>query len=219
MRLLSRVRRAGPHLCLILGAAALTACAGHPEPLAFENQVFYEYGPGADEDLLRLLEAPYDPLDAESVAGRPHDGVEILRGVARLSRPHDWVIRSGSIRPEKRFIEYVSPRGVVVSVYERIESPKEPWSVILGRYEAETKAQGGDFLGKAVPIATFDSQGRAYDVRRGVPAGKEPLVSFSREYLVRSGHRIVLVQIVRPRADYGDAEAELLHTVQSIRVL
>jgi hypothetical protein len=89
----------------------------------------------------------------------------------------------------------------------------------LKRYEDDTEAQGGEFMGKGVPLSTFDSQARAYDVRRGVPAGSEPFVSFSREYVLRSDHRVILVQIVRPREDFGEAEAELLDFVKSIRVL
>ncbi|HSC89901.1 MAG TPA: hypothetical protein VLC09_21670, partial [Polyangiaceae bacterium] len=139
--------------------------------------------------------------------------------VARISRPKDWVIRRGSIRPEGRFIEYVSPRQVIFSVYERLESPRDTWSTVLGRYEEDTKAQGGEFLGPAVPHAAFNAPSRAYDVRRGVPVGKEPLVSFSREYVVRSENRILLVQIVRPREEYGEATEELTRVVQSLTAL
>lgn len=166
-----------------------------------------------------MLEEPYPPLDGESRQGRQHLGVEILGGVARLSRPRDWVIRRGSIRPEGRFIEYVSPRQVVVTVYERLESPREPWNVILQRYEQETQEQGARIQGRSVPFATDRNQARAFEVRRGIPAGKEPFVSYSREYLARSDRRIVLVQIVRPREDFGEAEDELLRVMRTVRVL
>lgn len=203
----------------LLAVWCLLGCAAGPVPEAFDNEVFYEKGAGADEDLLKLLEAPYPPLDGESRKGRDHIGVEILQGVARLSRPKDWVIRRGSIQPESRFIEYVSPRQVLFTVYERLESPRDPWGIILDRYEKETKEQGGTILGKAVPSATYDAQARVYEVRRGIPAGKEPLVSYSREYLARSDDRIVLIQIVRPREDFGESEDELLRVMKTLRVL
>lgn len=205
------------HAVLLLSAAV--GCASGPDPVAYKNRVFYEGDAGADVDLKRLLEKPWPPLDWTGKAGREHEGIEILGGVARISRPQDWVIRRGSIRPEGRFVEYVSPRQVVFSVYERLESPKDLWSTILDRYQADTREQGGEFLGPAVPHATFNAPSRAFDVRRGVPVGKEPLVSFSREYVARSSKRIVLVQIVRPREDYGEAEEELLRIVQSMIVL
>jgi len=185
--------------------------------MAFDNRVFYEHDAPTLGNLAEILEKPFAELDSD--AGRPFSGVEILGGVARFSRPRDWVIRRGSARPHERYIEYVSPRQVVVSVYERLESPRDPWHVVLGRYEAETEKQGGEILGKSVPVATFDGQARAYDVRRGIPAGTQPFVNFSREYLVRSDDRIVLVQIVRPREDFGEAEPELLTMMQSLRVL
>lgn len=200
-------------------AGCLTGCAGGPDPRAFENRVFYEGDAGTDVDLRKLLESPWAPLDWTSEGGRTHDGVEILRGVARISRPSDWIIRRGSVRPEGRFIEYVSPRQVVFAVYERLESPREGWGVVLERYVADTEAQGGVFLGPAVPFSTADSQARAFDVRRGVPAGKEPFVSYSREYVARSEKRIVLVQVVRPREDYGEAEEELRRVLSTLSVL
>jgi hypothetical protein len=194
------------------------ACASQPAPQAYDNRVFYEYDAGGDGNLSEILERPFDDLDIES-SPRVFEGVEILGGVARYSRPKDWIIRGGSLRAEARFIEYVSPRQAVISVYERLESPEDTWGVVLERYEKDTEAQGGLFQGKAVPIATFDSQGRAYDVKRGVPAGVEPFISYSREYVMRSDNRIVLIQIVRPREDFGEAEPELLDFVRSIRVL
>ncbi len=202
----------------LLATSLTLGCASGPVAQAFDNRVFYEHDAPSQGDLSELLEEPVEALDVEE-AGRSHIGVEVLDGVARFSRPSDWVIRRGSARPQEKFIEYVSPRQVVVAVYERIESPREPWHVVMSRYEAETEQQGGQILGAGVPLSTFDSQARAYDVRRGVPAGSEPFVNFSREYLVRSDNRIILVQIVRPRQDYGEAESELMTMVRSLRVL
>lgn len=201
----------------VLGFASF-ACSSRPSPVAYDNRVFYEYDGGGGKDLGEFLEAPVKELDGD-LAEKPFIGVEILGGVARYSRPADWVIRRGSIRPEGRFIEYVSPLQVVISVYERLESPRDTWGSILSRYESDTEKQGGTLLGKSVPLATYDSQARAYDVRRKIPAGSEPFISYSREYVVRSDHRIVLVQIVRPRSDYGEAAPQLTKFVQSIRVL
>jgi hypothetical protein len=206
-----------PFMAIVSGL--LAGCAGSPAPVAYENHVFYEHDASGDGNLNDLLERPFDALDDTSNPELEHEGVEILGGVARFSRPKDWIIRSGSIRPEGRFIEYVSPRQVVFSVYERLESPREPWHVVLERYEAETKDQGGQLLGKSVPLSSYDSQARAYDVKRAVPAGKIPFISYSREYVVRSHHRIVLVQMVRPTDGYGASEAELLQVVKSLRVL
>ena len=209
-------------IALALGVAALSvgaACARTPDAVAYQNRVFYEGEAGADVNLKEFLEKPFPPLDGTSPPELEHEGVEVLGGVARLSRPKDWMIRQGSNRPEGRFIEYVSPRQVVFGVYERLESPQDPWAVLVERYTADTEKQGGVFLGEGVPFSTWDTQARAYDVRRGVPAGPEPLVSYSREYLARSPHRVVLIQIVRPRQEYGVAEPELLRVMTTLSVL
>jgi len=198
--------------------ASLAGCARTPDAVAYQNRVFYEREVGADVNLKEFLEKPYPPLDGTS-GSLEHEGVEVLDGVARISRPKDWIIRQGSNRPEGRFIEYVSPRQVVFGVYERLESPKDPWATLLDRYKADTEQQGGVFLGEGVPFATWDTQARAFDVRRGVPAGPDPLVSYSREYLARSPHRVVLIQIVRPREGFGPAEAEFLRVMTTLSVL
>jgi hypothetical protein len=210
------------YVALALGVSGLAFAAGcsrTPDAVAFQNRVFYEGEAGADIDLKEFLEKPYAPLDGTSPPALEHEGVEILGGVARLSRPKDWIIRQGSNRPEGRFIEYVSPRQVVFSVYERLESPHDTWTDLIGRYKADTEKQGGVFLGEGVPFSTWDTQARAFDIRRGVPAGPEPLVSYSREYLARSPHRVVLIQIVRPREEYGAAEGEFLRVMTTLSVL
>lgn len=200
---------------LISGAG----CARTPDAVAYQNRVFYEGEVGADVNLSEVLEKPYPQLDGTSSESLEHEGVEILGGVARLSRPKDWTIRQGSNRPEGRFIEYVSPRQVVFGIYERLESPQDPWGILLDRYRADTEQQGGVFLGDAVPFATWDTQARAFDVRRAIPAGPEPLVSYSREYVARSPHRVVLIQIVRAREEFGAAEAEFLRVMTTLSVL
>jgi len=199
--------------------AAAAGCTRTPDAVAYQNRVFYEGEAGADVNLKELLEKPFPALDGTSAGSLEHEGVEILGGVARLSRPKDWTIRQGSTRPEARFIEYVSPRQVVFAIYERLESPKDPWPDLLDRYQADTEKQGGVFLGAGVPASTWDSQARAFDVERQVPAGPEPFVSYSREYLARSPHRVVLIQIVRPRQEYGAAEAEFLRVMTTLSVL
>jgi hypothetical protein len=215
-RLLQYVRAIPLFVC----AGCLCAgCAGRPDPIAYQNQVFYDQDSGTAQSLATALERPFPALDGESNGNRPHQGVEVVFGLARLSRPLDWSIRAGSARSEQRFIEYVSPRQTLFSIYERLESPKEPWSVILNRYLDETKKQGGIVLGKAVPVALGNTQARAFDVQRAIPAGKEPFVSYSREYLARGKHRVVLVQVVRPRDDWGTSQAEMLRVLDSLELL
>jgi hypothetical protein len=194
-------------------------CAVRPDPVAYQNQVFYDQERGAAQSLATALERPFPALDGVSTGKRPHLGVEIVFGLARLSRPADWSVRAGSARPEQRFIEYVSPRQTLFSIYERLESPKERWSVILDRYLSETKEQGGIVLGKAVPIALGNTQARAFDVQRAIPAGTQPFISYSREYLARGKRRVVLIQMVRPRDDWATSQGELLRVLDTIELL
>jgi hypothetical protein len=201
---------------------AASACASGPDPIAFKNRVFYEYGRGQlTEQEREQFELPYRPLDsrAETRAGTDYIGVQVLKGAVRLSRPRDWIIRSASLEPERRFIEYVSPRQIAFAVYERIESPLDPWREILQRYEDDVKKEGGTLLGKAVPAATWNAQARAYDVQRAVPAPKAPFVNRCREYLVRGEHRLLLVQVVYQGDTIEPFTDELLRVIDTLQVL
>jgi hypothetical protein len=77
---------------------------------------------------------------------------------------------------------------------------------------------GAKALGKAVPVASFFSQGRAYTVERPVKAPKAHLIAHSREYLMRGDHRIVLVQIVHPRDRIDPIAGELTRFLDTISV-
>jgi hypothetical protein len=207
-------------LCLVLlpaFSALLVGCASGPDPSAFRNKTFYEYGAGgqsrADRD---AIERPYPPLD---ITDRGYMGVQVLSGIVRFSRPTNWMIRRASIAPEGRFIEYVSPSQVMVSIYERLESPLDPWRDVMSRYEADLTAEGGKVIGHPFPIASFNAQGREYVVERGVAAPKTPFVNRSREILLRSNERIVLVQIVHQGDGPSHISDEVLPALTSMQVL
>jgi len=203
---------------LLTAAAAFSitagGCAGSPEPVAFQNQVFYAKSAVSPKTGLAQFEEPYPPLDERPA----HVGVKVLGGTVRLSRPRDWVIRSASNTPQQRYIEYVSPDQYVVAIYERLESPRDPWRVVMQRYEEDVQRSGGVLLGKAVPVATWSNQGRAYLVQRAVSAPKAPLESYTREYLLRSDKRIVLLQIVHPGKSIEPLSVELLHPLDTLQV-
>lgn len=197
------------------GAFALAACGG-PDPSAFKNKVFYEYGGlGAAGGDITHFERPHPPLDLAPT----YIGVSILDDAVRMSRPRDWIIRQASLEPEKRFIQYVSPRELIFAIYERVESPSDPWRVVMGRYEAEVQKGGGQVMGKAVPAAVWTDQARAYTVRRDVAAPKAPFTNYAREYLVRSAHRIVLVQVVHQGDTLESSTDELLRVFDTLQVL
>ena len=169
---------------------------------------------GTSTAKLSQFEQPYPPLD------KPPDyiGVQVFGGAVRLSRPKNWVIRSASNVPEKRYIEYVSPDQYVVAIYERLESPWDPWRVVMHRYEQDVERSGGVLLSKGVPMATWNAQGRAYLVERPVTAPKSPLEAHSREYLLRSDERIVLLQVVHPGKSVQPISAELLRPLSTMQV-
>jgi hypothetical protein len=196
------------------------ACAGGPDPSAFRNRVFYDFDGTGGPDLAKAFETPYPPLDLEQAPPAiGYIGVEVLEGSVRLSRPKAWLIRRASNEPERRFIEYVSPNQLMFAVYERIESPREPWRVVMQRYEEEVEKSGGIVLGRPVPAATWNAQARAYDIERPVAAPKAPYVNYSREYLTRSGKRIVLIQMVHPSDSMKPVTGELMRVIQTLQVL
>jgi hypothetical protein len=194
----------------------LPACAAGPDPSAFRNEVFYASGRVSAENRSQF-ESLYPPFDLP-VRAPGYVGVGVLQGAVHLSRPRDWVIRSASNTPHDRFIEYASPNEYVVAIHERLESPNDTWSTVLGRYEKDLERTGAKPLGKGVPVASFHNQGRAYSVERPVPAPKTPLVGKSREYLFRSEDRLVLVQIVFTRDSLEPIADELVPVLDSLKV-
>ncbi|MDF2698432.1 MAG: hypothetical protein K0S65_6816 [Labilithrix sp.] len=146
-------------------------------------------------------------------------GVSVLGGSVHLSRPANWKIRRISTTPERRFIEYVSPNQYLFAIYERVDSPQDPWGGVLERYETDTKASGAELVGGRVPIATWNTQGREFVVRRSVKGQKGPYTNMSREVLVRSDHRIDLVSIVHQGETLVGVGQELLRVMETLEVL
>ncbi len=209
----------GKALCRwsLLLASLQLSCGAGPDPTAITNRTFYEYGRlGAGNSDIEAFERPYPPLNIED---RSYLGVQVLGGTVRLSRPKSWVIRSASSEPQKRFIEYVSPSQIVFSIYERVESPRDVWRDVMGRYESEVEKDGGKIIAKPVPIATWNAQGRAYVVERGIAASKGAFINHAREYLLRSENRVLLVQFVNQGGNYRAPNEELLSVIESLQVL
>lgn len=194
-----------------------TGCRSAPDPIAFQNRVFYHY---ADLDAdPSLFEQRYPPLDyAEEVPNPEYVGYSVIGRSIHISRPKNWVLRRASNKPEERFIEYISPNQYVFAIYERVDSPLDLWREVMGRYEEDAKNDGAELLGSRVPVATWNAQGRAYLVRRFVPGAKAPYRNFSREYLLRSDHRIVLVQVVYPTETIQPLNDELMRVFTTLEV-
>ena len=206
---------------LATASAGLCGCAGNPDPIAFKNRVFYQYDdPSANAAAFEQRFAPLDLAQRESAGGvmPEYTGVSIIGGNVHLSRPTNWKIRTASNKPEERFIEYVSPNEYIFAIYERPDSPSDPWRDVMGRYEKGVQEDGAEILGSRVPVATWNAQGRAYVVRRTVSASKGPFVSVSREILARSEHRIVLVQIVHQTSTLKPVSDELLRVMETLEI-
>jgi hypothetical protein len=201
-----------------LFALACPGCGAHvPDPVAFQNKVFYHYyDPDADPG---AFEKRYPPLDLQERQPNPeYIGVSIIGDTIHLSRPKNWVLRTASNKPTERMIEYVSPNQYVFSIYERVDSPLDLWRDVMARYEGAATAEGAELLGSRIPVATWNTQGRGYTVRRFVPGAKRPYRNMSREYLLRSEHRIVLMQIVYPTETIQPVTSELLRVVQTLEM-
>lgn len=184
---------------------------------AFDNRVYYHFGTNGDQ--WGGFEDPYPPLDLNPDDRKGYEGVKILQGTVRISRRVDWKVRRASNQPEGRFIEYVSPRQVIFSVYERVESPGESWNTVVQRYLDETAEQGGKVQEDPVPRVLGNAQARAFDVERKVPAMKTPYRVSSREYLARGQGRIVLVQIVHPGGGMDAYADEFMRVIRTFEVL
>jgi hypothetical protein len=212
-----RVRNLALPCCLAL---ASSACSGSPEPLAFQNQVFYYDADSSSGGDLSAFEQRYPPLDLAQKDPNPaYLGVGIIGGSIHLSRPVDWRIIKASNKPEERYIKYVSPEEYVFAVYEQVDSPSDTWRDVMQRYEDSAASNGAELLGQRVPMSTWNAQGRAYAVRRRVKAAKGPFVTMSNEFLVRDDHRVILVQVVHQGDNLKPLSEELLRVVQTLEVL
>lgn len=209
-------------LAALIGLAsvsALSACSGSSET-AQRNRTFYDWVVATGATGAKEFEAPYPPLDQSAEPPHVgHRGVTVVRGGVRLSRPVNWMLRDGDNTPGQAFVQYISPNAYSFALYERPESVREPWRDVLRRFEDDTQSLGAKIVSGRIPVATFGGQGRAYTVERQVEAGKVPLVSRSREVLLRGATRIVLVQIVHEGRDLSNLDQELLQVIRTIEVL
>lgn len=177
----------------LLGVGAV-GCGGSPSAPA-RDDVFYLHGGGVI-DRTYGWEVYFSPLDSAQTDRLPRGvGVGVLGGDVRFGRPIDWYIRGADYTPEHRFISYQSPRQFLFSIYERVDPTGDPWPDVLKRYEADVAQQGAQILTQRMPVATANAQGRAYLLRTRVPS-RPDYQAYSHEVLLRSDHRILLVQVV-----------------------
>jgi hypothetical protein len=203
----------------LLSSLALGACGG-PSEGATKNRVFYDWTVATGEAGSKEFEEHYPPLDLAAQDPSPeYVGVTVLRRGIHLSKPKNWLLRDASNQPGQAYVGYISPNAYSFAIYERPESPSAPWRDMLKRYEDDAQSVGAKIVGKRVPIATGIGQGRAFSVQRSVEAAKRPLVSRSREYLVRGEGRVVVVQIVYEGDDLSQVNPELLRVVDTLEVL
>jgi len=183
------------------------------------NRTFYDYA-GRNAAVPEIFERRYPRLDlAESPPNPEYIGVAVLHDGVVFSRPRNWTIREAINDPGRSYITYVSPRAYSFALYERADPPRDSWREVLGRYEEDVASVGAKMIGGRIPVATWHGQGRAYSIERQVEATKKPLISHSREIVLRGDHRIVLVQIVHEGWDVSGIEEELVRTIDSLEVL
>jgi hypothetical protein len=157
-------------------------------------------------------------LDGAASGGEPWVGVSILRGGVRFSHPPHWTIRDAGLETGRSFVRYISPNAYSFAIYERPDPPDKSWNDILSHYEADVTASGAKALGQRVPTATATNQGLAYTIDRKIES-KTPVLSRSREILLRGDHHIVLVQIVTTEENLSRISNELLELLRRIEVL
>lgn len=217
-----RLAKMAASLGIFLCGWVSAACGpSTPPPTALENRTFYHY-----DDLVATgggsVERLYPPLDKPAEPGLPaYLGVSLFGGAVHLSRPVDWKIRRIGTTPERRFVEYVSPNAYLFAIYERTDSPMDPWREVLGRYEEDAKASNAEIVAGRVPVATWNAQGREYLVRRKVKGQRGPYQSRSREVVLRSPRRIDLLEIVQTAGTdraTPEADKELLRVLETFEL-
>ncbi len=206
---------------LLLPMALSVASCGGGSAAAAKNRTFYDWTVAtAGGDAAQAFEQRYPPLDLNAAAANPeYLGYTVLLGGVHLSRPKTWMLRDGNNAPGQAFVQYVSPKAYSFALYERPESPSELWRDVMKRFEDDTRASGAKIVGKRIPMSTGLGQGRAYSVERSVEAPKRPLLSHSREVLIRGEHRVILAQIVYEGEGLEALDDELLRVISTLEIL
>lgn len=200
-------------LVSLASLAALTGCGGTPTAPS-SDEVFYLHGAGLI-DKNYSYEVYFPPLDAAATQRVPRVvGVGVLEGDVRLGRPIDWYVRAADYTPQSRYISYQSPRQFLFSIFERIDNPEDAWPEVLKRYEADLDEQGAQILSGRTPVSTANGQGRSYFLKAKIKS-KPPYEAYAHEILVRSPHRILLVQIVHQQ----NVEASIDEMMAAVRSL
>ncbi|HEY3255131.1 MAG TPA: hypothetical protein VGJ91_14325 [Polyangiaceae bacterium] len=206
---------------LLLPLALSVASCGGGSAAAAKNRTFYDWAVAtAGGEAAQAFEQRYPPLDLGAAAPNPeYLGYTVLLGGVHLSRPKTWMLRDGNNVPGQAMVQYVSPKAYSFALYERPESPSELWRDVMKRFEDDTRASGAKIIGKRIPISTGLGQGRAYSVERSVEAPKRPLLSHSREVLIRGEHRIILAQIVYEGEGLESVDEELMRVISTLEIL
>jgi hypothetical protein len=224
----SIMQRPVAHVCLVV-AGACGGAADSERHTVFDPRGATASAPNSPVEPAAAIEVerPFPQLDLPKGIGEGGwVGVSILRDGVRLSRPANWMIRDAGGEPGDAYVQYVSPKAYSFALYERSDSPGDPWRDIERRYEGDVALVGGKVLGRAVPMATYANQGRAYTIEPkseasdAGPAQALPLPAFSRsrELLLRSEHRVVLAQIVSQDEDLSRLSEELLEILRHLEV-
>lgn len=196
-------------------AIALAGCGGSPTAPQ-RDDVFYLHGAGTI-DKNYSYETYFKPLDRAADARHQRVvGVGVLNGDIRLGRPIDWNIRGANYAPQQRFISYQSPRQFLFSIYERVDPTEDTWTEVLRRYEADLEEQGAQVLAGRMPVATANTQGRAYLIKTKVPS-KPDYLNYAHEIIIRGDRRLILIQIIHGE-NFEAIEDEIAAAFQSIIV-
>ncbi|MFO0554555.1 MAG: hypothetical protein U0271_39630 [Polyangiaceae bacterium] len=178
------------------GVVPFVSGCGGAEQAPKDDEAFYIHGGGVI-DKNRGYEVYFPKLDHEKTVTLPrYVGVGVLDGAVRFARPIDWSMRDADYTAEKRFISYQSPRQFIFTILERLDPPGDSWSDVEKRYEVETRELGGRILASRQPIGTANGQGRSYLLKTQIKAKPAPFDAYATEILLRSQHRVLLVQVV-----------------------
>jgi hypothetical protein len=214
---LSIARRWVAVACLGAGVSLGCGAAATNNSEATKNRTFYDWSLG---DGSQAFEHAYPRLNWPERTQAPRFiGVSVLKDQVYFSRPSNWRIRNASNRPGEPYIQYISPNAYSFAIYQRRDPPDDPWKAIIDRYTADVESVGAKIVGRLVPMATSNGQGRAFTVERSVEAAKRPLEGTSREIVLRSGKMVVLVQIVHQEQNLEAVDDELLRAVATIHLM
>lgn len=164
----------------------------------------------------RVPQAEWDGPEQARAESEDRTSVSIFGGLVSYWRPSNWVVRRYSSVPGSQFVEYISPRGLLVVISERPERGDEPWERIVNNLRDELRRAGHEEQRGAMPMVVGAYQARFLPSRKGQRRPADRFATLTQDYLIRNRSQVILLQVSYESGSEGQAAEESRLTLGSL---